>query len=159
MLVDAGDAAPDHLARIAERRDFAPDLDLPAVGAIAPVRILISVDLPAPFEPISARTSPGMTAMSAPLQRDQVAVDLGQADAADQGRRPCSASAGVGGQPALPAQEQQAVVADRGQQDSAGDDLLHELGDAHQRQAEQHRAEQEGAERRPEHRADAARRG
>ena len=40
---------------------------VPDVGAIAPVRILMSVDLPAPLEPISARTSPGMTVKSASL--------------------------------------------------------------------------------------------
>ena len=44
-----------------------PTSTVPDVGGTAPVSILTSVDLPAPFEPISARTSPGMTVMSASL--------------------------------------------------------------------------------------------
>ena len=34
---------------------------LPALGAATPPRIFISVDLPAPFSPISPSTSPRMT--------------------------------------------------------------------------------------------------
>ena len=131
MLVDAGDAASDHLARIAERPRFAGDLDLPAVGATAPVRILISVDLPAPFEPIKRAHFAGhRRSKSASSERDQSAVDLGEPVPRIEGRsvmrrhRPCRAGAG--------ADEQQPVVADRGEQDRAGDDLLHELRHAEQ---------------------------
>src|SRR3954471_6156491 len=47
---------------------FAPSnsLMLPASGAHRPVRTLISVDLPAPFCPISACTSPARSARSTP---------------------------------------------------------------------------------------------
>jgi hypothetical protein len=54
---------------------------LPASGAYTPVSTLISVDLPAPFWPMSACTSPG-------AQRE---LDAGQRLHAGKGARQCHA--------------------------------------------------------------------
>jgi hypothetical protein len=49
LLVDERDAGCDGVG------------DAPALGAMTPPRTFISVDLPAPFSPMSPRTSPGAT--------------------------------------------------------------------------------------------------
>src|SRR3954462_218872 len=49
---------------------------VPASGVSAPVRILISVDLPAPFSPTSAWTSPARRSNDTPLSARTPANDL-----------------------------------------------------------------------------------
>ena len=62
LLVDRDEAGAAGVGRGADARAAAPRTRMrPASGRTAPVRILTSVDLPAPLAPISAWTSPGRT--------------------------------------------------------------------------------------------------
>ena len=54
VLVDHADAVRDGVARRVELDGLPVDLDAPASGRYRPARMLISVDLPAPFSPSSA---------------------------------------------------------------------------------------------------------
>ena len=58
LLVDDADARPADGSRVAEGSVASSSRTVPASGATAPPSILISVDLPAPFSPTSACTSP-----------------------------------------------------------------------------------------------------
>src|SRR5690242_11277708 len=110
---------------------------LPRVGVTAPVRIFTSVDLPAPLEPIKARTSPGITAKSASFSAASVPNSFVKPRPSMSGWTAGMSGllAPAGRETPLPPNREQPVVADRGEQDRAGDDLLHELRHALQRQA------------------------
>jgi hypothetical protein len=61
VLVDDRDAEPGGVARVDAVDGLARNTIDPASGRIVPVATFISVDLPAPFSPSSAWTSPGRT--------------------------------------------------------------------------------------------------
>ena len=67
FLEDDGDARPRRVAGVAEGDRRAVPLERAASGCSTPAMILAMVDLPAPFSPISAMTSPGMISRSTPL--------------------------------------------------------------------------------------------
>ena len=82
-----------------------PTSTLAAARRVAPASIFISVDLPAPFEPTSARTSPGFTleigvrsavcgrrSWSAAVRAASAAAHAGSAGRAEPARRRTSSS-------------------------------------------------------------------
>ena len=67
FLVDEGDAALLRLRRTAQSDERTPSIRIPpAVGWRWPAKTFISVDLPAPFSPITAWTSPAFTSSVRP---------------------------------------------------------------------------------------------
>ena len=86
MLVDAGDAAADHLLRIAERRGLAGDLDRAARRRDGAGEDLDQRRLAGAVGADQRAHLAGHDGEVGVAQRDEVAVDLGQPDAADEGR-------------------------------------------------------------------------
>ena len=80
LLVDRHQAGAARLGGRVHVARASPRIRMrPASGRTPPVRIFTSVDLPAPFAPISAWTSPGLTDSEALRKRRDRAVVLGDA--------------------------------------------------------------------------------
>ena len=92
VLVHHADAGGDGVGRASERDRLAVDQDLALVGSYRPKRTFMSVDLPAPFSPSKAWTSPLFDGEVHVLVGDDAGEPLGDAPQLDLHRQRRTAS-------------------------------------------------------------------
>ena len=85
LLVDDGDARVACVGGAVESRRLAVDQDAARVGLVTPASSLTMVDLPAPFSPTSARTSPGRSAIVASRTARTAPIGLRRLAQSDDG--------------------------------------------------------------------------